>query len=383
MTADLRIAIVGAGIMGRLLAWELVRAGYRPQLYDRDAADTGSAAANTAAGMLAPYCELEAADSIIHHMGLAGLAQWRRLARELGDSGYRDTGTLVLAHAAERVELQRFQLRLRHKLAAATAVRPATGNDRQATLLQGAALARREPALDERFDTALYLPDEACVDNRRVMAALAQKLRQHGVVWHTHTPVLALEPGRIVLPQGSRAVDWVFDCRGLGARDDLPALRGVRGELLEISAPAVPLRHMLRLLHPRYQIYLVPLCGGRYLIGATQIESEDYAPISVRSALELLSALYSLHEGFAEANIIATRSNCRPALPDNLPLIQHQPGLLRINGLFRHGFLLAPVLASQALHYLQRGLTPAMPWPTIFRQGRAAAPSASLNGVQT
>lgn len=353
MRVDTRIAIVGAGIMGRLLAWELVQAGYRPELYDRDGPDAGSAAAYTAAGMLAPYCELEAADSSIYHMGLDGLAQWRRLARELGDIGHRDPGTLVVAHASDGVELQRFQLRLQHKLAATESTRPEGCGARNAAILQGAALVRQEPGLDGRFDRALYLPREACVDNRKVMAALAHKLRQHGVVWHAHSPVLALQPGRIVLQQGSREVDWVLDCRGLGARNDLIALRGVRGELLEISAPAVQLRHMLRLLHPRYQIYLVPLSGGRYLIGATQIESEDYAPISVRSALELLSALYSLHDGFAEAHIIATRSNCRPALPDNLPLIQHQTGLLRINGLFRHGFLLAPVLASQALDYLR------------------------------
>jgi glycine oxidase len=119
-------------------------------------------------------------------------------------------------------------------------------------------------------------------------------------------------------------------------------------------------------MHPRYQLYLVPRGNGIYLLGATQIESEDFSPISVRSALELLSALYSLHEGFAEARITGYRSNCRPALPDNLPAVALQPGLLRINGLFRHGFLLAPVLARAVAAYLRTGNEMQPEWAEIM-----------------
>ena len=78
------------------------------------------------------------------------------------------------------------------------------------------------------------------------------------------------------------------------------------------------------------------------------------SPISVRSTLELLSAAYSVHAGFDEAHIVETRVNCRPAMDDNLPYMDYQPGLIRVNGLYRLGFLLAPVLSEQILHYLQK-----------------------------
>ena len=103
-------------------------------------------------------------------------------------------------------------------------------------------------------------------------------------------------------------------------------------------------------MHPRYRLYLVPKgWDDLYVVGATQIESNDQGPITVRSSLELLSAAYSLHAGFAEARVVDSRTNCRPALNDNLPQIQQKGNTLRINGLFRHGFLLAPIVAEQAL----------------------------------
>jgi glycine oxidase len=90
----------------------------------------------------------------------------------------------------------------------------------------------------------------------------------------------------------------------------------------------------------------------RYIIGATEIESEDTTPVSVRSAMELLSALYTVHPGFMEGRIVDLESNCRPAFRDNLPRIEEQEGITRINGLYRHGYLLAPALVEKALKSL-------------------------------
>lgn len=106
-------------------------------------------------------------------------------------------------------------------------------------------------------------------------------------------------------------------------------------------------------MHPRYRLYLVPRGHNHlYVVGATQIESNDRGPVTVRSSLELLSAAYSLHSGFAEARIVELRTNCRPALRDNLPKIECEQGLIRVNGLFRHGFLLSPALGAEVVHYL-------------------------------
>jgi glycine oxidase len=84
------------------------------------------------------------------------------------------------------------------------------------------------------------------------------------------------------------------------------------------------------------------------LVGATEIESGDTGSLSVRSALELLSAAYSLHPGFGEAHIHEARIGLRPALRDNTPRLVCEPGLVSINGMYRHGFLTGPALVEQA-----------------------------------
>lgn len=332
-------AIAGAGIMGRLLAWRLLRAGWRVTLFDRDPPEGGGAAAYTAAGMLAPWAEVESAEAAIHRLGLRALALWPELLAELGTDGdFHQRGSLVVAHAADRADYRRF--------AALLAARLPVGEHCQA--LDGAGLAALEPALAERFGEALQLPGEAWLDPLVVMAALARALRESGARWQ-RAEVNRVGAGFVEADGERHGCDWAFDCRGLGARGDVPGLRGVRGEVIRLHAPEVELKHMVRLMHPRYRLYVVPRRGRDFVIGATQIESDDLGPITVRSALELLSALYSLHPGFAEARVIATAANCRPAFADNLPRLLTAPGLLRINGLFRHGFLLAPALAEAAL----------------------------------
>ncbi|MCJ8294495.1 MAG: FAD-dependent oxidoreductase, partial [Colwellia sp.] len=116
-----------------------------------------------------------------------------------------------------------------------------------------------------------------------------------------------------------------------------------------LFAPDVNISRPVRLMHPRYQLYIAPKGKGFYVVGATEIESDDNSPMTVRSAMELLSAAYSVHPGFAEANIRQHVSQCRPAFSDNQPKITVQDSLIQVNGLFRHGFLIAPVVLAQTL----------------------------------
>jgi glycine oxidase len=96
-----------------------------------------------------------------------------------------------------------------------------------------------------------------------------------------------------------------------------------------------------------------------FVIGATEIESDDLSPPSVRSTLELLSAAYSVHSGFAEARILEVASQCRPTLPDNLPAIrQLEERVIQINGLYRHGFMISPALLDVVLSMIQNETSP-------------------------
>jgi glycine oxidase len=189
------------------------------------------------------------------------------------------------------------------------------------------------------------------------MPALADALMASKVSWHSNTEVLAVNPFEISVKarSGERAhnFDCVIDSRGLGGKQQMSQLRGVRGEILWLRAPEVKINRLIRLMHPRYRLYIVPRRDDLDLVGATQIESEDKGEITVRSTLELLSAAYSLHPGFAEARIVETGINCRPALPDNEPKIFSQNGLLRVNGLFRHGYLMSPAIAQEVVGLLE------------------------------
>jgi len=97
---------------------------------------------------------------------------------------------------------------------------------------------------------------------------------------------------------------------------------------------------------------VVPRTADIVLVGASEIESEDRSPVSLRSVVELLSAAHSVMPGLAESRVLRLDTNLRPALPDNEPLTEMAPGLLRINGLFRHGWLLAPAIVEDALTQL-------------------------------
>ena len=340
----MNIGIAGAGLIGRLLAWQLLRRGHRVELFDRDRADGDAAAARVAAAMLAPYSEVVSCERAIFDWGCAALPLWPALLEALrADSGaevfFQRRGSLVVAHARDRNLWLQFNQRLRH------AVPEQSDAVRQ---LDRAALHALEPELAQ-FGEATWLTDEGTLDNHELLHALERAVRELGACWREGVAVAGVHAGEIEVDGESRRFDLAIDARGFGAKAQLPDLRGVRGEILWVKAPEVRLSRPVRLMHPRYQLYIAPKRDSVYAIGATEIESEALTPITVRSALELQSALYSVHTGFAEAQVLHAYASCRPAFMDNLPRIECGAGLLRVNGLYRHGYLLAPLVLQLAL----------------------------------
>ena len=332
--------ILGAGLMGRLLALALARAGHRVQVFEAGGPEAEGAAARVAAAMLAPLAESAITETSVVQMGQHGLRRWPELIAQLdAPVFFQQNGTLILWHRQDAAEATRFG----HQL---TATRLALPSLPAPQPLDAAAIAHLEPSIGSRFAQGLYLPGEGQLDNRQLLAALLLQLQKFGVDLHWHSPRE---------PQDCQA-DWVFDCRGLGARSQWPGLRAVRGEVLRLHAPGVKLRRPVRLVHPRYPLYIAPKENNVFVVGATEIESDDLSPISVRSSLELLSAAYSVHPGFGEARILESSTQCRPTLPNNLPAIrQLSARVLQINGLYRHGFLIAPALLDAVLEYMEKG----------------------------
>lgn len=366
-------AVIGGGLLGRLLAWTLAGDGARVALYERgDAAGSGSAAW-VAAAMLAPLAEAAVAEPLLVELGVASLAAWPEVLSALPEPVYfQRAGTLVVWHAADRAEAGLFDSRLR-------ANAPAPLLEGGVQVLRSAEIAQAEPALAGRFAQGLLLPREGQLDNRQVLHALAAGLAERGVELHWHTEIddAALPAARLLL-----------DCRGLGARPVWAGLRGIRGEVARIHAPGIGLTRPVRLLHPRYPLYIAPKQNDLYVIGATEIEGEDASPMSVRSALELLSAAFSVHPGFGDARILELNTQNRPTLTDHRPAIRwfgrqaDRPSgashLIRINGLYRHGYMIAPAVAAQAARLARAVLSGVVADADAFAAWRAAAPWPAL-----
>lgn len=339
--------IAGAGIVGRLLAFRLQEQGWKVSLFNAGPPGAPHSCSSVAAGMLAPFAELDKAEPLVLRLGLESIRLWEALLPRLDrEVHFQKSGSLVLAHPRDAVEAERFASRIMARLG------PGANAEESSPVVVTGRVAECESALGHWKGPALFLPAEGQIEPAGILAALKSALITGGARWREGARVEALSPNKIVLTGGeSHGFDLVCDCRGLGAGKDFMDLRGVRGELILVRAPEVSLTRPVRLLHPRWPLYVVPRPESRYVIGASEIESEDASPLSVRTALELLSAAYSLHPGFAEARIVALRSQCRPAFPDNLPRLCFSKGLLRINGLFRHGFLLSPALVEEAVRW--------------------------------
>jgi glycine oxidase len=317
------IAVRGAGVVGLWQALTLARSGHAVTLYERSPHPFTDACSLYAGAMLAPRCEEESAEPVIRELGKRGIALWREIY-----PGTVANGTLVVALHRDRSELDRFARM--------------TGGHRR---LSPAELAALEPGLGDHFAGALYYAEEAHLAPESALRFLLDAIIAEGVTWQL---------GNGETPKGA---DLIVDCRGLAAKDDLPTLRGVRGERVVIKSREVSLARPVRLLHPRFPLYIVPWGDGLYMVGATVIESEETGAITLRSALDLLSAAYAVDPAFAEAEIVRQGAGARPAFPDNRPRIIPRKGYIYVNGLYRHGFLLAPVLAELVAAFVDTGAT--------------------------
>lgn len=323
----LAITVVGGGVVGLWQALTLLGRGHDVTLREAAQKDMSGAASRLAGAMLAPYCESEAAEPIIKQLGLRGLDLWRQTYPRVVARG-----SLVLAAGRDRQELVRF-------------ARMTDGHRR----VDADGIAALEPTLSERFQNGLFFAHEAHMAPRPALDFLIGKLRECG------GDVRFAEPVAEPIWMAAAAGELVIDCRGMSARGELAGLRGVRGEMAVVHAPQLELSRPVRLLHPRFPLYLVPWGEGTFMIGATVVEREDAGAVTARSALELLASACAIHPGFADAEIIELSAGIRPAFMDNVPKIVVRGRRLFVNGAFRHGFLLAPALAEIVADYLENG----------------------------
>ncbi|ESH97978.1 cytochrome C biogenesis protein CcdA, partial [Cupriavidus sp. HPC(L)] len=233
MKQQFDVAILGAGLAGRLAAWRLVRAGLRVALVERAGPDGAGAAAHVAAAMLAPLAESAISERRIVELGIASVDLWRAWVAELNAEQaaeqadgptavepvfFQQDGTLVVWHAHDRGEMPLFTSRIR-------AVSPPELVAERLHRVDGAGIAALEPALAGRFQQGLLLEGEGQLDNRGTLRALLACAVSAGVhcVWE------AGEIDERDLPRLGIDARVVLDCRGLGARAAWPAEGGISG----------------------------------------------------------------------------------------------------------------------------------------------------------
>lgn len=316
------ISVVGAGIMGIMSAYTLQQEfpECAVTLYDPDGFPANNASL-MAGGMISPFSELDHMPDHFLPAGLSAIDIWESISNDTGNNfEFARNGSLLISHDKDRHILERFK-----------SILPAYDDWEVANANR---IKMLEPALpDNIFRNGLIIKNEAHLNPQKAMRAILNKIKNKNQQHFDFTIKNSTN-------------EWTIDCRGIGAKSDESELRGVKGETLTVRNAEFHLSRPLRLMHPRYPLYIVPRENGVFMIGATIIESENNKSVSIRSGMELMSALYSLHPSFGDAEIISIQAGIRPAYPDNLPRVTVDGNIIRCNGLYRHGFLFAPIMAQ-------------------------------------
>ncbi len=338
------MVVVGAGIIGCAVAYELARRGARVQVIDRR--QVGQGATQASAGVLAPY--LEAHERPLVELGARSLALYDEfVARVVEDSGaavqYVRSGTLEVADGA--ASFARLQARGRAYGASGVPVE----------VLAGAALRAAEPRLAEHIAGGLLVHPHGFVGATDLAGALQRAAAAHGVTFVTATAVarvsrqggeLSVDTGgdviaceRVVLAAGS----WTGQVEVDGG-ETIP-VRPVRGQLLHLGWPARALSRVVWAAH----CYLVPWTDGTVLAGATIEDVGFEERVTVTGVRQLLEMAQAIIPGVGEAWFREARVGLRPATPDELPVVgasTRLPGLVYATGHYRNGILLAPLTAA-------------------------------------
>jgi glycine oxidase len=352
------IAIVGGGVIGLAIGWRLCQAGCRVMLFER--ARVGAGASWAAAGMLAAACEAEPGETALLALNRWSQAMWPDFARELGAAsdlpvGYRDEGTLVVA--LDRDDAAR--------LRATYEFQRGLGLDLE--WLGAAETHALEPHLHPAIAGAIRSRDDHQVDNRRLIAALAEAFRRSGGILRENSNVTGVEvvgnrAAGVRLGDDIHAADTVVLAAGAwsprlpGLKDWLRLpVRPVKGQALALQMdPAAPLlRHVVW----TGRVYLVPRSDGRLVVGATVEERGFDERITAGGMLALLDGAWRALPGCEELAITESWVGFRPGSRDDAPILGPCAlgGLVLATGHYRNGILLTPTTAALIAQYVLTG----------------------------
>jgi glycine oxidase len=340
----MRVVVVGAGVIGQAIAWRLAVSGADVVLVDPN---PGQHASWVAAGMLAPVAEAGPGEEAVTALNLASAQRWPEFAATLAragglDPGYTTRGTLVVARDGDDAGVLEHAAR-RYDAAGLPAERVRSREAR-----------RLEPALGPRVRGGLWLPGDHQIDNRALLAALAEACRRAGVTTLARSATRLTGHEVIVEGGDTLAADVVVAATGawpppvvLDGEPFAVPVRPVKGQILRLRATATA-------VFPTRSIqavgsYIVPRSHGEIVVGAT-VEEQGYdTTVTAGGVLDLLRNAWEVVPGLAEASFVEAVAGLRPGTPDNTPIIGRvggDEGPVLALGHYRHGVLLAPVTAD-------------------------------------
>jgi glycine oxidase len=367
------IVVVGAGVVGCAVAYELARRGASVQIVD-GRRPVGMGATQAAAGVLAPYIEGGEGNSVFLDLAVRSLHLYDSFISEVAsDSGvairYHRTGTLEVTTSDDRMtSLRNIAARLE-------------AQGLPLHLFDGQAARAEEACLSGDVVGGLLISAHGFVGASDLTRALAAAARRHGaqLVEGSHVQRivevhgdLVVETGRgpltgnaVVLAAGS----WSGQIEIVGLGASIP-VRPVRGQLLQVMWNGPPLRRVIW----GERCYLVPWDDGTLLVGATVEEAGFDERTTVAGVRDLLDAACDLVPSAWTAGFLGARAGLRPASADHLPIIgasQVLPNLMYATGHYRNGVLLAPLTAQLVADaMLDNRIDPALEATSPRRFGR-------------
>lgn len=387
--APLRVAVIGAGIVGLCVALELRGRGADVVVYDRGM-EIGAGVTIRAAGMLGAAFDWAVEDD---QRSLAALARhagmlWPDFAAKVerlggGPVEYSPEGAIVLARTDAEMDWL-------ESLAAACQAR-----DLPVDRLTPAALRVRDAALTGDIRSALYLPEDRQVDPALLLQRLAATLARQGVGLRFGRHLERITGGltfqmpdgdrfdRIVLATGAAPIPAFAGPRGAPLPLGLPAPIPVKGQMLALAPSSGMPRHVL---HTR-DVYIAP--KSRWVLVGASVE-RGHADMQVDPSViaDLRHRAAAFAPVLASAPELSAWAGIRPGSPDDAPLIGETalPGVIAALGHYRNGVLLAPataeIVADQIIDGKVSPLAAAFA-PLRFDNGDEAPHSPSGSGLDT
>ncbi len=355
--ANIDVLIVGGGVIGLSLARELHRLGQK-RIAIVDRGQIGREASFAAAGMLAPNSENEVIDDL-YHLCDASRRMFPDLATELlAETGVNieldRTGTLFAAFT-EKDEAG-LNVRFSRQTEAGIVVEKLSGSDTQ----------KAEPAISPRVRSSLFFPNDWQVENRKLVAALAEYAAKCGITIIEDADVLSiLVSGKAAGGVRTRNGEIHADVTVL-ATGAWTSLINVGGEPLPVQVKPVrghiicyrpPTRTFTYVIHsPRG--YLVPRRDGRVLVGGTSDQVGFDSGRSPEAEAALKARACEFAPNLANMPISESWAGLRPFRDGGLPIIGEVDGYQQLfvgTGHYRNGILLAPVTARILAHRIAFG----------------------------